>query len=480
MMVRMSLIYMMGRYGASAVTLLALSLYTRLATPGEYGFYALVMALSGALFACFGQWLRQILLRFATGAQEGHEPLPSAILQGFLLSALSISFVLVCLSFALTGDLQRAVQIALPVFLAMGLFELALAWLQLQLRSGFYVGISLLRTSTAGLLGLLFLSLGYGAQGLILATLSAYIIAAAPIFYTSRLGLGHPTILREDRHAMLRYGFPLALSAAMGAGLALADRAIIAALLSTEAAGLYAAPYDLAMRTLQVLMLAINLAGTPLIIRAFEKDDAARTDYFLARQWGLLWAAGLPVTLIMAFMPHGIASLLLGPAFRDAGSQLMPLVAVATFLQGLESFYLSFSFSLSKRPLRQMLVLMVATFVNVTLTLILVPRYGIAGGAWATLASAVLAFAGSLWSGLSLRALPFSPFELLRITAAAAPVTMLLWWLDPRTPFSSVLAAGIALSLYACAAFALDVMGARRQFMIALRTRFFHPAEQER
>lgn len=480
MMVRTSLIYLTGRYGASAITLLALSLYTRLATPGEYGFYALVMALASALYACFGQWLRQILLRFATGAQTGHEPLPSAILQGFLLSAMAISFVLVSLSFAFTGDLQRAVQIALPVFLAMGLFELALAWLQLQLRSGFYVGISLLRTSTAALLGLLALSLGFGAQGLVLATLSAYIVAAAPVFFTSRLGFGRPSIRREERSAMLRYGFPLAISAAMGAGLALADRAIIAALISTEAAGLYAAPYDLAMRTLQVLMLAINLAGTPLIIRAFEKHDTARTDYFLARQWGLLWAAGLPVTLIMAFMPHGIASLLLGPAFRDAGGHLMPLVAAATFLQGLESFYLSFSFSLAKRPLRQMLVLMAATFVNVVLTLILVPHYGIEGGAWATLASAVLAFVGSLWSGVSLRPLPFSPWELLRIAAAATPMALLLWWIDARTPSGAIITGGLALCLYACAAVALDVMGARRQIVLALRTRFFHPAEQER
>lgn len=480
MMVRMSLIYLIGRYGASAITLLALSLYTRLATPSEYGFYALVMALASALYACFGQWLRQILLRFATGVQAGDEPLPSAILQGFLLAALSISFVFVCLSFAFTGDIKSAVQIALPVFLAMGLFELALAWLQLQLRSGFYVGISLLRTSTAALLGLLSLSLGFGAQGLILAALSAYIVAAAPVFFTSRLGFGRPSILHDDRYAMLRYGFPLAISAAMGAGLALADRAIIAALISTEAAGLYAAPYDLAMRTLQVLMLAINLAGTPLITRAFENHDSARADYLLTRQWGLLWAAGFPVTLIMGLMPHGIASLLLGPAFRDAGGQLMPLVAAATFLQGLESFYLSFSFSLAKKPLRQMLVLIAAMVVNVALTLILIPHYGIEGGAWATLASAIFAFVSSLWSGASLRALPFSPLELVRIAAAATPMALLLWWIDARTPYGAILAAALALGLYACSALALNVLGVRGQIMIALRTRLFQPAEQER
>ena len=38
-MLKSSLIYLLGRYGASAITLLAISLYTRLVSPSEYGIY---------------------------------------------------------------------------------------------------------------------------------------------------------------------------------------------------------------------------------------------------------------------------------------------------------------------------------------------------------------------------------------------------------------------------------------------------------
>lgn len=471
MMVRMSLIYLVGRYGASAITLLALSLYTRLATPGEYGFFALVMALSSALYACFGQWLRQILLRFATDTPHGPAPLPSAILQGFLLSAAVISACLVLLALIFGGDLQRAIGAALPLFAAMGLFELGLGWLQLHLRSGYYVGLSLLRTCTAALLGLTFLHLGFGGHGLIIATFVAYLIAAIPVYWTTRFGMGRAYVTPAAFRSMLRYGLPIAVSATMGAALALADRAIIAALISTEAAGLYSAPYDLAMRTLQVLMLAINLAGTPLIIRAFESHDLARTHFFLARQWALLWATALPMTAIMVLMPHGIAALLLGPAFREAGGQLMPIVAAATFLQGLESFYLSLSFALAKRPMRQMLVLLAASVVNIGLTYILVPRYGIMGAGWATLISILLAFGGSLWAGASLWPLPFSPVALARIAAAATPMMLFLWWADARTQLGAIVTGIMALCLYASAALFFDVLGFRRQLFTALRAR---------
>lgn len=470
-MVRMSLIYLVGRYGASAITLVALSLYTRLATPTEYGFFALVMALASALYACFGQWLRQVLLRFATASLHGKDPLPSAIFQGFLVLAAAIAACLLAIALVFAGDLQRAIGAALPVFAVMGVFELGLAWLQLHLRSAYYVSLSLLRTSAAAILGLTFLLMGWGAYGLIIATFAAYVIAATPVYFTTRFGLGRALITPAAFRSMLHYGLPIAVSAAMGAALTLADRAIIAALLSTEAAGLYAAPYDLAMRTLQVLMLAINLAGTPLIIRAYENNDSGRTDFYLARQWGLLWAAALPITVIMGLMPHGIAALLLGPAFRDAGGQLMPLVAAATFLQGLESFYLSFSFALAKKPVRQMLVLLVASSVNIGLTCVLVPLYGIIGAGWATLISILFAFVGSLWAGASLRRLPFSPKILVRIMGATTPMILFLWWADATTQLAAILTGFLALCLYGCTALILDVLGVRRILRDALRAR---------
>lgn len=471
MMVRMSLIYMAGRYGASAITLVALSLYTRLATPAEYGLYALVLALATALYATFGQWLRQVLLRFASTCETGSEPLPSVILQTFVLIACVLAPFFWLAAHLTEGDTSRAVLLALPLFGAMGVFELSIAWLQLRLRSSFYVGMSFLRTASAALLGLAALWAGFGATGLVVATTLAYIAGAAPVLAATRFGMGRATAALGEARAMLSYGVPLAISAALGAALALADRAIIAALISTEAAGLYAAPYDLATRTLQVLLLAINLAGTPLIVRAFEQADPQRTDALLTRQWTLLFGAGLPVAIAMTFMPHGIASVLLGSNFRDAGASLMPLVAAATFLQGLESFYFSFAFALSKRPLRQTGVLLCATVINVGLTLWLVPRYGIIGGAWATLASAAFSVTGSALAGWPLRRLPFAPGIIVRIAAAGSVMALVLWWADVRTPLHTFIAGAVALATYTVALVAFDAAGLRRKAVSALRSR---------
>jgi O-antigen/teichoic acid export membrane protein len=472
MMVRMSLIYLLGRYGASGLTLLALSLYTRLATPQEYGVYALVMALASALYACFGQWLRQILLRFAPIDIQGRSPLPSLILQAFIGICAFIALALLASQFFLSEDTLRTLSLALMLLTVMGCFELALAWLQLQLQPGFYVSLSLFRTGLAALLGVTALHFGLGAKGLVLATVIGYGLAAIPVFIKTGFGLGPSRAALANIKSMLSYGLPLAISAALGSALMLADRALIAALISTEAAGLYAAPYDLAMRTLQVLMLAINLAGTPLILRAFESGDWARTEMLLGRQWLLLVCAGLPVTLAMTLMPQGIAGILLGPSFRETGADLMPLVAMATFLQGLESFYFGFAFALTKKPLRQTAILFVAMVVNIGLTIWLVPIIGIRGGAWATLVSAILALLGSAVLGSSLQRLPLAAGPLVRIAFAACPMALTILWIAPHKAGETIMAGLISSIAYAAALIVFDVAGLRQAVARIVRSRF--------
>ena len=468
----MSLIYMLGRYGASAITLIALSLYTRLATPQEYGVFALVMALATALYSGFGQWLRHILLRFSNADMKGGSPLPSLVLQTFLVICSVLALALFVFTPFLNTRTYQAVGLALMLLTAMGCFELALAWLQLQLRPAFYGGLSMLRTGLAALFGVLALYLGYGAIGLVMTTFLAYASAAVPVFIRTGFGLGQARTPLFDIKPMLAYGLPLAISAALGSALVLADRAIIASMISTEAAGLYAAPYDLAMRTLRVLMLAINLAGTPLIIRAFESNDLIRTSKLLERQWVLLVCTGFPVMLFLVFIPQGIASILLGPSFRQAGADLMPIVAIATFIQGLESFYFSFAFALSKKPLKQTYILIIAMIVNVILTIWLVPILGMRGGAWATLLSSIVALFGSIFIGSSLQKLPLALNELIRIALAAFPMTVILIWLAPDTPFHTILTGLLALSLYVLALFGLNVAGLRQILLRFLRLQF--------
>ena len=469
MMLRMSIIYLIGRYGASAVTLIAISLYTRFATPAEYGLYALVIALATALYSGLGQWLKHVLLRFAIHEKQGTDPIPSAVLQIFLGLCTVFAFIAVSAQFLYSSEKALILKLALPLLFAMGVFELALAWLQLQLRSSFYVALSFLRTFSASILGLLALWLGYGATGLVIATCFAYIIGAIPAFFSTRFGLGRAHIGTAETKSILSYGLPLAVSAALGSALAFADRAIIASLISTEAAGLYAAPYDLANRTLQVLMLAINLAGTPLILRAYEAGTTERCEQLLSRQWLFLLIAASPVTLVMMLMPNAIASVLLGHHFQTDGAILMPYVALATFFQGLESFYFSLAFTLAKRPLRQMVVLFLATIMNIGLTLYWVPDHGIVGGAWATLASAAFALFVSATIGRYVLPIPIQPMMLLKVITTSAVMFLYLLWRKPIGIGPSLFDGTIGFILYLAMLISFNIGNIR----IELRQRFF-------
>src|SRR5690606_36900373 len=73
---------------------------------------------------------------------------------------------------------------------------------------------------------------------------------------------------------LLRHGAPLSLGFAVAPILMSIDRLFLLAFGTPAEVGLYSAGYDLAQRSLGVLMVAINLAALPLAVAAYEKSGS--------------------------------------------------------------------------------------------------------------------------------------------------------------------------------------------------------------
>jgi O-antigen/teichoic acid export membrane protein len=474
-MLKNGAIYFIGRFGAALVTLLSVSVYTRLLSPDEYGVYALVS--SGALMAYAGmlQWLTLALARFLP-AYDGREDIPlTHIATAYAATALVVLAgpgLLVPLLVP-APDTRAVLLLGIGILLVIGAAELALVTLQMRGKAYRYVELACMRAAVAAVLGILLAYLGWGSVGLLWGVFIGHLCIVLASFAEIRSSL-HRSLLRSQLFRELAaYGFPFAMTGAIAAVINASDRYMIGILIGADAAGLYAAPYDLAMRSLHVLMMVVAMAGNLIIIRAYEAGGEAAARPLIRRQAELLLGFALPVAIAYALLAPVIAEVFFGEAFQATARELMPWVAAATLLKGLQAFWLALAFSLPKRPLRQTCVFVFGAIVNAVLNFLLIPRMGLTGAAVATVASSLLILIGSFLSGRTLFPLPLPKAGLVKILTACAVWTLILSQVHNTTDLAPVLLyclmGAVAYLAIVCS---LDVGGTRQVLIRAAQLAF--------
>ena len=104
------------------------------------------------------------------------------------------------------------------------------------------------------------------------------------------------------------------------------------------------------------------------------------------------------------------------------------------------------------------------------LNLLWIPKYGIAGAAWATLVGYLVLTLGVRWGCRRVTHLPFETGRLWRVAAVAFPVALGSWMLDGRLPL--VAEVPVKLALLAATPLILHALGFWRPEEVAwLETR---------
>lgn len=474
-MLKSGAIYFVGRFGAALVTLLSVAIYTRLMSPSEYGVYALV--LSGALlaYASMMQWLTLALIRFLPAHQGQEEIVLSHVATAYGATAL---LVVVGAGIALpwllpATDTPTVLVLGVGIFLATAPAELTLVTFQMRGKPYRYIQFALLRVSVAAVIGVTLAYLGWGSVGLLSGVIAGHLCIVLPNL-AGTWGSVRSALLRKQLFRELAaYGFPYAITGALAAIINASDRYIIAILIGTDAAGLYAAPYDFAMRSLHVLMMVVAMAGNPIILKTYEADGEAAARPLIRRQAELLLGLALPATIAFVLLSPAIAKVFFGEAFQASARELMPWIAAATVLRGFQAFYLALAFSLPKQPALQTYIFVFGAVANAVLNFLLIPRMGLIGAALATVLAYVLILIGSFLTGRKLFPLPLPKAGLAKILAACAVWALILWPVSDDTALGPVLLHCLAGAVAYLAVFCgLDVGDTRHLFARAAQLAF--------
>ena len=447
------------------VNFVALAVYTRLLAPEAFGQYALVLVGIGLVNVVAFQWLRLVLARFLLPQRNEPQRFLGGILALFLTLAVVVTGAGGLLALLWPDPVwQRLLAVALPLLLAQAFFELTLCLFQTRLKIGWYAKLRASKTVLALVIGGFLAWAGLGAFALLTGLLLAHGLALVLFAFAAWRGISPRWPEAEALRDQLRYGLPLTVTFALGWVVASSDRLLIAWYLDEAAAGLYAAGYDLAFQSLTLLLSIINTAAYPLVVRALEHGGATAASKQLSQNGAIIVAAALTGAVCLVVLAPHIVGVLIGEKFRAGALSILPLVAAAAAVSGIKAFHLDIAFHLGYQSLYLVVTSALAALANLLLNIMLIPRFGIQGAAWATLLALVLAALASAWMGRRILTLPgFIPMVLRGVGVALS--LGLGAWLGAHlgssgwTSLCAGMAAGLAVGL--AASFAFNLAGLR-------------------
>lgn len=429
-------------YGLSTVLGRLLSfmltpLFSHLLEPGENGAMQALYAYIAFLTVVYGLGLDTAYLRLGR-TKSGGEADAGAFGAAYLTvagSALALSAAIhlaaapLARAIGLPAEMAVLVRYGAWILAADAAMLIPYAELRGSHRAGAYAGIKLVGIAMNLVLAYVFVRhMQLGLRGVLLANLTASLSCLAMLapVILSRLGTPDRARLKE----MLAFGVPLIVAGLGSMVVQVADRPILAKAAGLAAAGIYGTSYKLGIG-MMLLVGMFDQAWKPFILERADRPDAgaliARVlTYFGAlASWALLAIVFFIGPLVQA--PLFAGKPLIHPSFWS-GLPIVPVVALAYLFNGLY-FVMLAPLMLDKRTGAVSAATWAGAAVNVGLNLILIPRYGMMGAAWATLA-AYAAMAAAVWAlGRSSRPVPY---EWKRL-AILACWTAALWF-----PASSV------------------------------------------
>jgi O-antigen/teichoic acid export membrane protein len=463
-------IYLIARGLPGLIAFVAIPVFSRLLDPAGYGKYALVLATVGLLNALLFQWLRLSLVRYLAAANDNRRALKSTLLtiELAIIVSLAVPAAAVLMIPALVG--WRAVALpCLSLLAVQSLFELFLEHARAQIEPWRYMTLLLSRSVISTALGAGLIVAGMGWWGPVIG-LGVGMLLPGAWAYARDWRDAAISIDRAVLRKVCTYGLPLSMTVALAVVISTSDRFLIAWLIGDNAAGLYSVAVDFTNQTITLLMMVVYLAMFPLAIRAWENEGRQAAEDQMRHNATLLLGVGVPAVIGLAVLSPGLSHVFLGKSFRTAASQIMPLVALGSFLAGLKAYHFDAAFQFVHQTIHQVWIVLVAAVFNLVLNLLVIRRYGINGAAAASVCAYIVSIALTVLVGRRHFALPFPGRALGKVLLAGAAMAAVLVatrsWMGTPVLVAQVVVGAL---LYGAVLVLTDFLGLRSAAVSRLR-----------
>lgn len=391
---RSTLLYLVTVVGSQLGSFVLLPIVTRFLSPAVYGEYVLVLAVVTLIGMIGSSWIRNVGLRFYFDAQA------DGTTRAFYLSMVGLQAVVLVVAVTagtLLLPLFAAGFVRLPTLLAGAFMILASdfqaltqSFVRAEKRSAHFA----LAESGAVATRLVGTTLGLYAgftqpSFLFLAAAAGSVLGGVLALRALLPRLTGPA--KVDRGIMRRVfeRAPSALPYSVGQWLSrLSDRIVLSVYSSSAVVGVYAAGFALADRIIGGLVEAVFMMAWPDVLSSWNDGGVEKARVAVRRYFQIfLWMTVGPLAALVVF-GSPVVALLLDVAYRDA-AQPLALIAFAAWILGVRRG-LNRHFELQKRYTPLSLLTGAGALLNLSLNLLLIPKYQAVGAGLAAVLTQIV------------------------------------------------------------------------------------------
>jgi len=432
-LIRDTVLYGVGDILTKAIAFLLIPLYTNALLPDEYGVYqlivlyvtiAMVFQLSGMNVALFKHFV-------VTPEEAKRRELFTITLIWVFFSSIAIIGLSILLSRPLSelvaGTSTRTDLVGLAA-LSSGLDTILLVILlifRMEKRPIDYVAYSFIKILLilAGNFVLVW-HFRMGVSGILLAGIVANLVILLPLIYRVSSYFVWPISRKLFAH-LLMWGIPFIPSSLATVILTLSDRLLLRYMDGFESAGIYSVGYKIGGAVL-LLYTAFRFAWGPYMFELAKKSETARRTY--PRVLNILIAIlGVAAMGLVGFSQE-IFSLFVGELYYSARAVLIPISLAVLF--DAASLFFGAALQTRDRTIYIPAVTSLAAIANIFLNIMLIPKFGFMGAAWATLASYMLLALMSFRIANPFMPVKYNWGKLFAIVFAVSAGMAVMWHLD--------------------------------------------------
>jgi O-antigen/teichoic acid export membrane protein len=377
------------------ISLITVPIYTRSLGPQGYGNFNIAMAFESVLVACMSLGLTSGMVRSYGLARDEARRLD------IVTTAFYGSLALAILSAFFAVAIRRLSPFVLPfqgnssIFLLVGvltavdlvLFNLLSAFRSME-RAIAYALVVILRSLLTVPLALW---LVWRAKGGVYAAISIQLLCGLAALLLA-MGLGRRAVFAgkfslSALYEMLGFGVWLIPGNIAGWALSLSDRYIIQFYLGSANVGIYSLGYRLGSLIEIGLKTPFSLAWSPIIFRAF-RENRIMACRLITRTFTIFNALGIFFSLGLGLFAEDLIRLFSTEEYLPA-SVVIPMVALTVLVSSWENM-LGIGLYVYGKTYFFPIILLFGAVVNLTLDILLVPRWGINAAALMKLLAYVL------------------------------------------------------------------------------------------
>ncbi|PID46256.1 MAG: hypothetical protein CSB47_04840 [Proteobacteria bacterium] len=463
MLFKNSSIYVLAKIVPGLMAFAALSVYTHLLTPQEYGVYTLIFSAALFFHSAFLNWLPVGTMRFWPGGIYSERAFITTLGVIYLRLAVPITVIAALIILLLGKDYVLPVLVGLLLLVGFAALMIGQQLQSAQMLPNRYAMLTVSYSVLSLSLGAACAYFGFGPIGVVVGVACGMLIPSVIISAKSWVLFDRTYYTPELTQKLLIYGTPLAASFFMDEIANLSDRYMLAWMVDKAEAGKYAVGYDLAGNSIMMVMNAINLAAYPMIVKLLDqKGQEAALEYFNTYVI-LLLGISIPAVVGLSLVGPDLVYLMIGEKYQESVVLVLPWIASALFFMGLGAFYFHLPFQLGNKNLGIFKIAIFVAIINLLLNVLLIPRMGMHGAAISTLLSFMIASVLGYFYGRKVFPIPLPMTDIAKIIIATLGMGVCLWFVkDLRGWHWLVLQMTIGLGSYGLVAYLLNIGGIKQ------------------